>query len=111
MVLVRNGTMPVRLFYIDESHNEDVFCLSAIAVWDSDWRECFGLIRDHRRLLKKEHSLFVSKEIHARDLVAGRGRLCPDGMILTKWERSRIFYGMLRLVAQLPRVKVFNVCL
>ena len=106
-----DSPMPVRMFYVDESKDENSFCLSAIAIWHTDWKECHAQIREHRRSLKAEYGFLIRKEIHARDLVAGRGMICSKGDVVTKWERSRIFLGLLNLVAALPKVRVFNVCL
>jgi hypothetical protein len=101
--------MPVRFFYVDESYDKSKYCLSAISLRHSDWKECFEKVREHRVNLKRDHGVFLSKEIHARDLVAGRGRISPT--IIGKWQRSRIYHGLLQLVASLPGVLVFNVCL
>lgn len=101
--------MPVRFFYVDESHDDDRYCLSAISIRHSDWKECFGKVREHRPNLKRDHGIYISKEIHARDLIAGKGRISPQPV--GKWQRSRIFHGLLQLVASLPGVWVFNVCL
>jgi hypothetical protein len=51
----------------------------------------------------------LAKEIHAHKFVAGNGHV--SSRVVAKWERSRIFLGLLRLVASLPLVLVFNVCL
>ena len=59
---------------------------------------------------EKDFGIFLRKEIHARELVAGRGRIAPTDLI-GKWQRSRIFLDLLRLVARLPHVYVINVCL
>jgi hypothetical protein len=59
--------------------------------------------------LKKDHGIFLRKEIHARDLIAGRGRI--SDRVISKWQRSRIFHGMLSLVGSLPNMMIFNVCL
>lgn len=101
--------MSVRFFYVDESYDEAIFCLSAIGIRHSHWRECFNLVREHRVRLREDYGFFLNKEIHARDLVHGRGRL--SNSVITKWQRSRIFLGLLRLVASLPTVQVFNICL
>jgi len=101
--------MPVRYFYVDESHDKDKYCLSAIAIRHSDWKECFDKVREHRVNLKNDHGVYLSKEIHARDLVAGKGKISPN--VIGKWQRSRIYFGLLQLVASLPQVWVFNVCL
>ena len=101
--------MSVRCFYIDESYNQERFCLSAIAIRHDQWRDCFGRVQEHRRLLKQDHGIFVRKEIHAHELVGGRGQIADR--VVNKHTRSRIFHGLLRLVAELPDVLVFNVCL
>lgn len=101
--------MPVRFFYVDESHDASKFCLSAISLRHSTWREAFHEIRAHRLHLKQTHDIFLRTEIHARKLVAGRGHLGKQ--VVTKWTRSRIFFSLLQLVARLPDVWVFNVCI
>lgn len=101
--------MPVRFFYVDESYDNHKYCLSAISIRHSDWKECFDKVREHRVNLKNDFGVFLRKEIHARDLVAGRGSISPN--IIGKWQRSRIFYGILELVASLPQIWIFNICL
>jgi hypothetical protein len=101
--------MSVRFFYIDESFNADKFCLSAIAIRHTEWRECFERVRQHRRFLKNDHGVFLRKEIHAQEFVNGRGRVADR--VIGKHDRSRIFEGLLKLVAQLPSVFVINICL
>lgn len=101
--------MSVRCFYIDESYNQESFCLSAIAIRHDQWRDCFSRVQQHRRLLKQDYGIFVRKEIHAHELVGGRGHISDQ--VVNKHTRSRIFHGLLRLVAELPDVLVFNVCL
>ncbi|MGO8901969.1 MAG: DUF3800 domain-containing protein [Isosphaeraceae bacterium] len=103
--------MAVRFFYVDESYDDTKFCLSAISIRHSDWKQCFDAVKAHRQRLKADHGIFVRKEIHARDLVSGRGRISPEGKPVGKWMRSRIFYSLLQLVARLPGVLVFNICL
>jgi hypothetical protein len=101
--------MPVRFFYVDESYDRAKFCLSALAIRHSDWRECFEEIRAHRLQLKRDHGILLRSELHANDLVRGRGRL--GDQVVTKWTRNRIFFGMLQTLARLPGVMLFNVCL
>jgi hypothetical protein len=99
----------VRLFYTDESYDDEKFCLSAISVRHHDWRDVFNLVREHRQELKTDFGMYLRKEIHAHEFVAGRGRVAPK--VIGKWQRSRIFLDLLRLVARLPHVYVINVCL
>lgn len=101
--------MTVRLFYVDESFDQRKFCLSAIGIRHTEWRECFSRVRQHRTILKQDHGIFLRKEIHAHEFVNGRGRI--SDRVLGKHERSRIFEGLLRVVAQLPNVMVINICL
>src|ERR1035441_7803545 len=61
--------MSVRCFYIDESYDQQKFCLSAIAIRHDQWRDCFNRVQQHRRLLKQDHGVFIRKEIHAHELV------------------------------------------
>lgn len=101
--------MTVRLFYVDESFDDRKFCLSAIGIRHTEWRECFLRVRQHRTILKQDHGIFLRKEIHAQEFVSGRGRIADR--IIGKHDRSRIFAGLLGLVAQLPNVMVINICL
>lgn len=101
--------MSVRFFYVDESYDDKRFCLSAIGLRHADWRNCFIQIKQHRSILKQDHGIFVSKEIHAHELVGGRGRI--SDRVIGKYDRSQIFEGLLTLVAKLPNVMVINICL
>lgn len=101
--------MAVRIFYVDESYDKEKFCLSAISIRHSLWRECFEQVRNFRQRLKTDFGIYLKKEIHAHKFLAGRGHISP-GMI-SKWQRSRIFNSILQLVASLPEVYIFNVCL
>src|SRR5450432_3536550 len=101
--------MSTRFFYVDESYDENRFCLSAMGILHRDWRNCFTLAAEHRRLLKRDHGVFIRKEIHARDLVSGRGKIASQ--VIGKHARSRIFHGLLGLVATFPEVLLFNICL
>lgn len=95
-------------FYADESFDAERFCLSAIALRHDDWRDCLNAVQEHRKLLNTDYGIYIRKEIHARDLVAGRGHISPQ--MIGKHERSRIFLGLLNLIAKMP-VHLFNVCL
>jgi len=101
--------VPVRFFYVDESHDTSKFCLSAIGIRHSVWKECLDEVRKHREMLKHDYGIFLRKEIHAHKFLAGRGRI--SDRVVTKWERARIFNGLLKLIASLPEIMLFNVCL
>lgn len=57
----------------------------------------------------RQLAFVMRKEIHAQEFVSGRGRI--SAQILAKYERTRIFEGLLHLVASLPNVMVINICL
>ncbi|WP_283745778.1 DUF3800 domain-containing protein [Sideroxydans sp. CL21] len=101
--------MTVRLFYVDESYDDNKFCLSAIGIRHGDWHECFSRLRQHRALLKQDFGIFLRKEIHAHEFVSGRGRVSEQ--LIGKYQRSRIFDQLLSSVAQLPNAMLINVCL
>lgn len=101
--------MSVRVFYVDESYDTTRFCLSAIGIRHADWRDCFQRVRQHRAVLKQDHGIYLRKEIHAHEFVRARGHM--SATVVTKHDRSRIFEGLLKLVASLPNVMVINVCL
>jgi hypothetical protein len=101
--------MSVRFFYVDESFDSEKFCLSAIAVRHSHWKESFDEIKAFRMRLKEDHGIFLRTELHATNFVRGSGHI--GDQVITKWQRSRIFLEGLGLVARLPEVMLFNVCL
>ena len=101
--------MSVRCFYVDESYDSERFCLSAISIRHNQWQDCFRRVQQHRRLLKENDGVYVRKEIHAHELVGGRGQIAAQ--VIGKHRRSRIYHSLLRLVAELPEVRIFNVCL
>jgi uncharacterized protein DUF3800 len=101
--------MTVRLFYVDESYDTRKFCLTALSIRHQDWREVFRQVRQHRTLLKDDYGIYIRKELHAQKFIAGRGRI--SNQTLGKWQRSRVFLGLLKLIARLPSVFLINVCL
>lgn len=101
--------MSTRLFYVDESYDPEYFCLSAIGIKHQNWRDCFDRIKEHRKNLKQDYGIYIRKEIHARELISGRGKIAPEP--INKHTRSRIYHGLLQLITTLPEVVLFNVCL
>src|SRR6185436_18564017 len=107
--LGRMHAMGTYLIYVDESYDDDMFCLSALQLRAEDWRDAFRTVKEHRAQLRESHSIPLRKEIHARALVGGRGQLGLNN--IGKWERSRIFYGLLELVTKLPSARLYNIVL
>lgn len=100
--------MSVQLFYVDESFDEQKFCLTGLWVRHRDWAMCFDAIQAHRVHLRDAYGIQIRKEIHAREFVAGRGVLGKH--VVTKWQRSRAYLSTLQLIARLP-FRIINVCL
>ncbi len=79
---------------------------SALAVPAAEWRNAFAQVRQFRHDLKRTDGIFVYKEFHATDFVAGRGRIGDRDV--PKGRRARIFIEAIRLVAALPGARLFN---
>lgn len=96
------------LFYLDASADRCLFVLSALRLTSERWRETFDNVKTLRRQLKNDYGLYVKKELHATEFVAGRGKYAarPIG----KYLRSQVFTRMLQFVADLPDAEVLNVC-
>ena len=98
----------MHLLYIDDSFEKPVQTYAAIAIPASVWKATFARVQAWRRGLKQQHGILVTKEFHATEFVAGRGRLGPE--IVTKYERSRIFRSAFALLNDLDGVRVFSSC-
>lgn len=86
--------------YIDESYDSSVFAMSALVVPMHAWRECFTSIRDWRRDLKQRYGIFTTKELHATDFVAGRGRIGTRP--IPKALRVAIFREAMYVLTRIP---------
>lgn len=98
----------MHIIYVDDSAEKPYQIYSAIAVPANKWREHYERVQAWRRGLKQSDGILITKEFHATDFCAGRGRLGPQ--IVTKWRRSRIFREALTLLNGMEGVKVFNSC-
>jgi len=96
----------MHLIYIDESGDEALIVLSALAVPADQWQDVFQMIRQFRRELKKTDGIYVYTELHAWKFVSGRGKIADR--IVPKGRRCQIFKDTLQLVASLPGVRLFN---
>lgn len=103
------GSSSTWLYYVDESYDASKFCLSAIGLKSSTWKAAFDSVKAYRTQIKQTDGIYIRKEIHATKFVAGRGKISPN--TVSKWRRARIFHDILQLIASLPDVHLFNVCL
>jgi hypothetical protein len=104
------NTMSLRLVYVDESHDSQKFCLSAIIIRHRDWKQCLDECKALRARLREDWGIRPHSEIHAYKLARGKGRRFQT-RTLSKWERSRVLVDILRAVAALPGVWILNVAL
>lgn len=94
------------LAYVDDSGDEHVRCFSALLVHESVWKSHLEAFRNFRRALKASDGVFVTKELHATEFTAGRGRL--GNTVVTKGRRCEIYHEALRMITRLPKLRMLN---
>jgi len=94
------------LAYVDDSRDDRIAVATALVLPVEKWNQAFADVRAWRRRLKASDGIYVYKEFHATDFVAGRGRIAPRP--IGKYRRSQIFFEALDLVAGLPGASLFN---
>ena len=108
----------MRIYYIDESEGPRYYVRSALGVNAERWNGLHGRIQDWRTALASDYSIPTSRELHACDLLAGRGKLARidnTGRRLTPEKGAEIFMDGLRIIENaahsLGGIEVVNVCL
>jgi hypothetical protein len=96
----------MHLVYIDDSGDPNVYGFSALAVPVQQFRPILLKIKEFRRDLRGSDRIFINREFHAVDFVAGRGRIADR--IVTKGRRCEIFREVITLTTKLPGVRLFN---
>ena len=97
----------MHFIYIDDSKEPPLYTFSAIAIPDDEWRNVFDALRMYRRDIRDSDGIYIRKELHARNFVAGRGKISDREV--GKYRRSVIFKSFLSLLAEQPGVRLFNV--
>lgn len=92
--------------YLDESYDDRAFVMSALIIPAHGWRESFLRLQQYRRHLKAKYRIFTSKELHATEFVAGRGRI--SATVVPKGLRAHLFNEVLRVVCGLPGASVVS---
>ena len=108
----------MRLYYIDESEGPACYVRTALGVDAERWNDIHSRVRDWRLELQRRYHVPTDRELHACDLLAGRGRLARiDGedRRLSPSRGAEIFAEGLRLIENAARdiggVEIVNVCL
>ena len=108
----------MRLYYIDESEGPRYYVRSALGVDAERWNDLFHDIHEWRRELRETRGIPTDRELHACDLLAGRGLLVRNDKgreRLTKRQGAEVFLEGLRRVedaaTRMGGIEVINVCL
>ncbi len=108
----------MRLYYIDESEGPRYYVRTALGVDAERWNDLFSRVRDWRREVRNCYGIPTDRELHACDLLAGRGKLARQGNAdrrLSPKHGAEVFLSGLRVVEDAARsiggVEVVNVCL
>lgn len=96
----------VEIAYIDESFDSEVFAMSALTIPTHAWKDAFEHLKAYRKHLKQKHGIFTSKEFHATEFVAGRGRIAPAA--IPKGLRAFIFTESMQLISSLPGARLIS---
>jgi hypothetical protein len=98
--------MMAEIAYIDESYDDSKFVMSALVIPDHSWRSAFAHLQNYRKFLKQRYGIFTSKEFHATDFVAGRGRIAP--VAVPKGLRAHLFKEYLNIHNALPGAAIIS---
>ncbi|MDE2753962.1 MAG: DUF3800 domain-containing protein [Gemmatimonadota bacterium] len=108
----------MRLYYIDESEGPRYYVRSALGVDAGRWNDLFHDIHEWRRELRESRGIPTDRELHACDLLAGRGLLARNDKVderVTKRQGAEVFLEGLRRIedaaARVGGIEVINVCL
>jgi len=108
----------MRLYYIDESEGPTRYVRSALGVDAERWNDLFADVQEWRRELREIYGIPPDRELHACDLLAGRGMLARNGEANERLSPDRgaeVFTGGLRRIedaaVRIGGVEVINVCL
>ena len=108
----------MRLYYIDESEGPRYYVRSALGVDAERWNDLFTDIHAWRMELRDRYGIPLDRELHACDLLAGRGLLAKNGDAnerLSPQQGAEVFLSGLRRLESAARdlggIEVINVCL
>lgn len=88
------------IVYIDDSGDQQYAVFAALAIHQSAWKDFFLNFKHFRQSYRASHGLFVKKEWHATDFLAGRGAI--SDRVIGKYHRNRIFQDTLKFLSQSP---------
>ena len=108
----------MRLYYIDEPEGPRRYVRTALGVDAERWNDLFGDIYEWRRELQERYAIPPDRELHACDLLAGRGMLARNGGSserLSPRQGAEVFLDGLRRIEdaaiRIGGIEVINVCI
>lgn len=106
-ILMLGGFM--HFVYIDDAKDDDqqarrLCSFAALLIPENNWQDALRMVKEFRHKLKCDYGMYVNKELHACEFVAGRGNIADR--IVTKSQRGQIFSEALKLTANLPGAKL-----
>ena len=108
----------MKIYYIDESEGPRYYVRSALGVDAERWNGLHGRILDWRTAMEGDFHVPRSRELHACDLLAGRGKLARINGVdrrLSPEQGAEIFMNGLRIIESAAHhpggIEVVNVCL
>lgn len=106
------------VFYIDESHDKTVYCVTAVAVpllrkvdnlWRVAWPDYLAAAKNWRRRVAENQKIPVSKELHGWKLVSGRGNYLYGNRKLPLEQAADTYKAILGAVDFVPPSSVITV--
>lgn len=105
------------LIYTDESGDSGLgtggtpfFIISGLIVHESHWNEVFQRYLDLRRNLSRRYHVPQRIALHATDIVNGHGDFHHTRYGLRPQQRFDLYREVLEFLAQLPEIRLLNVC-
>lgn len=106
------------LAYLDESFDDNHYVVSALLVPEERWNDAFEILKDFRKSIRDQYKIPLYKELHARELGAGRGCLRPYARNnrkkdLNRTERWDVYHRFMSVIGSLHTcdVKAINACI
>ena len=108
----------MRIYYIDESEGPRYYVRSALGVDGERWNDFFAAVHAWRTELRERYGIPLARELHATDLLAGRGLLARNGDANERVpldQGAEVFLEGLRRIEDAAKsmggIEVVNVCL
>ena len=107
------------VFYIDESHDNKFYIVTALAVpflrkinniWTITWPQHFEQARSWRRKIKADLEIPTSKELHGVKLASGRGNYLKGKHNFSKPRSGAVYRKILSPIDFVPDQSIISCC-